>query len=112
MRKILLIYKEKILRDNKFDSLVTVSKFKKFLWFKNNPINYNFSKMPRSQDLPDYFYINFAVNVLSKKLIIKNKNIIGKNFYPFFLSEIESFDIDEVEEFKIAEMIFNSKIKY
>ena len=65
--------------------------------------------MPRSQDLPEYYYLNFAVNILPKKLILKKKNIIGNNFYPFFLSELESFDIDTMEEFELANKIASSR---
>ena len=93
----------------KHDSLATVTKFKKFFWIKNRPVNYIPSKMPGSQDLPEYYYLNFAVNILPKKLILKKKNIIGNNFYPFFLSELESFDIDTMEEFELGNKIASSR---
>ena len=91
----------------KYDSLASVSKFKKFLWQKNKPINYNPAIMPRSQDLPDLFYLNFAFNIITRDKIIKYKNIVGKNFYPYFINEIESFDIDNNEEFRFANLIVN-----
>ena len=34
------------------------------------------------------------------------KNIIGTKFYPVYLDEVESYDIDNPIEFKIAEKIF------
>ena len=89
----------------KYDSLATVTKFKKFLWHKSKPQNYKISKMPRSQDLPNYYYLNFAVNIMPKELILKKKNIIGNKFYPYFLNDIESFDIDTMDEFNTAEKI-------
>tara|TARA_B100000315_G_scaffold186239_1_gene175561 strand:+ start:706 stop:909 length:204 start_codon:yes stop_codon:yes gene_type:complete len=64
--------------------------------------------MPRSQDLPKYYYLNFAVNILPKNLILKKKNIIGNNFYPYFLNELESFDIDTMEEFEVASKMAKS----
>ena len=67
--------------------------------------NYKISKMPRSQDLPDYYYLNFAVNILPKELILKKRNIIGNRFYPYFLNDTESFDIDTMDEFNTAEKI-------
>tara|TARA_A100001015_G_C14982343_1_gene710014 strand:+ start:811 stop:1473 length:663 start_codon:yes stop_codon:yes gene_type:complete len=98
------------LNKKKYDCLASTSPVKKFLWFKNKAINYNPKKMPRSQDLPDFFYLNFAFNILTKKNILKYKNIIGKKIKPFHLDEIESFDIDNMEEFKLANLIEN-KIK-
>ena len=88
-----------------YDSLASVTYFKKFLWHDNKSINYNPNKMPRSQDLPNYYYLNFAFNILPKKVLLSQRNIIGKSIYPFELSEIESFDIDTMEEFKIAEKL-------
>ncbi len=98
------------IKNNKFDSLVTVSDLKKFIWYKNKPINYKIDKMPRSQDLPEYFILNFAINILEKKIIVKNKNIVGKSIIPYFLDEIESFDIDNMTEFRLAEAILKSKL--
>lgn len=66
--------------------------------------------MPRSQDLPEYFILNFAINILEKKIIVKNKNIVGKSIIPYFLDEIESFDIDNMIEFRLAETILKSKL--
>lgn len=89
----------------KYDSLASVTQFKKFLWHKNKPINYIPEKMPRSQDLPNYYYLNFAINILPKQVLLKQRNIIGKKIYPYELSELESFDIDTIEEFEIAKKL-------
>ena len=82
-----------------------LSKIKKFIWLDGKPINYDPNRMPRSQDLPDFYYLNFAVNIISKEDIIRYKNIIGKNYFPHYLNEIESMDIDTREEFELGEKI-------
>ncbi len=104
-------YKDAILSSNgPYDSLATVTALHKFMWNNGKPVNYNPDKMPRSQDLPNYYVLNFAVNIIPKRDIIDGKNIIGKNFFPYYLDELESFDIDNQVEFEIAEKIYMSDI--
>ena len=91
---------------NEYDSLATVTNIHKFMWYKDKAINYDPKNMPRSQDLPDYYVLNFAFNILKRDLMISKKNIIGNNFYPYHLDELEAYDIDTEIEFKIAEYIY------
>lgn len=98
------------LPQKKYDCLASVTQFKKFLWNVNKPLNYMPNKMPRSQDLPPLYYLNFAFNIIKKSNLIRNENIIGKKIFPYFLTEIESFDIDNNEEFELASYL-STKIK-
>ena len=91
---------------NEYDSLATVTNIHKFMWYKDKAINYDPENMPRSQDLPDYYVLNFAFNILKRDLMINKKNIIGNNFYPYHLDELEAYDIDTEIEFKTAEYIY------
>ena len=54
--------------------------------------------------------LSSTVNILPRQDIIDGKNIIGKNFFPYYLDELESFDIDNQTEFDIAEKIYMSGI--
>ena len=47
----------------KHDSLNTVTEIKEFLYLKNRPINFDPSKSPNSQNLPDVIKLNFAINI-------------------------------------------------
>ena len=38
--------------------------------------------------------------------MIETKSILGKNFYPYFISDLESIDVDTELDFEIAEYIF------
>ena len=55
----------KIIEDESIDSIVSVSEEKKFLWKDNKPINYDISRTPKSQDLPNIFSLNFAISISS-----------------------------------------------
>ena len=89
-----------------YDSLATVEKLNKYIWFDGSPINYDPSNHPRSQDLPRYYALNFAVNIIEKKQMIKRKNIVGNHFYPFFLNDLESVDIDTQHDFDVATFLY------
>ena len=88
--------------------MATVTNIHKFLWHDSKAVNYDPENMPRSQDLPTYYMLNFAFNILPRKLMIERKNIIGKRFYPFALNELESYDVDTEDEFTTAHYIHST----
>jgi len=88
------------------DSVSTVSSVKEFLWLDNKPVNYDPKHAPNSQDLPDIVALNFGCTVTSRKDLVRNSNIIGKQ--PKFVidSDIEAVDIDTPLDFYIAEQLY------
>ncbi len=94
------------INSNIHDSLNSVSQEKKFLWKDMNPINYDLSMTPKSQDLPDIVSLNFAITIIYKKIMIKRKNVIGYKPSFFELDKFESLDIDDLIDFKIAELMY------
>ena len=92
---------------SKYDSLATVSKMEEYIWNKNGAVNYDPNNHPRSQDLPKWYCLNFAVNIIPRDLMFSRKNIVGEKFYPFFLSKEESIDVDNPIDFKVAEFLYN-----
>ena len=87
------------------DSLNTVTEEKNFLYLDNKAINFDPRKAPNSQDLPNIVKLNFAVNILSKKLMLTKKSVIGDNPYFFKLDQTEGFDIDTFYDFEFAEYL-------
>ena len=51
--------------------------------------------------------LNFAANILPRELMIQNKNILGNNFYPLMLDDVESVDVDTEFDFMIANSLYN-----
>ena len=89
--------------NNLNDSINTVTKEKNFLYLDNKPLNFDPKKAPNSQNLPNISRLNFAVNIISKKIMSKKKSIIGDNPEFFYLDQIESIDIDTIHDFEFAE---------
>ncbi|MGJ8676100.1 MAG: cytidylyltransferase domain-containing protein [Akkermansiaceae bacterium] len=91
-----------------FDSVTSCTTLKEFLYVDGKPLNYDPSNQVRSQDLPNIFVLNYGYSILFRENMIKNKNIVGKSpcFVP--ISKIESVDIDTLEDFFIAETLYNA----
>lgn len=96
--------------EKEHDSLATVNVLKKHMWDDSGPLNYDLSTSPNSQNLPDTYVITYGINMISRESLIENKNIVGKKPKFFIIDEIEGIDIDNIEEFEIAEMFYNKAL--
>lgn len=90
-------------------SINSVSSEKKFLWQDGRPINYDASNTPKSQDLPDIVSLNFAITIISREEMIKRENVIGKKPEFIQLDKIESLDVDDHDDFQIAESMYKNR---
>jgi len=105
--KAIASYKDNI-QDNKYDSLMTVTALRTFIWDKNGAINYDrdVEKWPRTQTIEPLFEINSGIFIADIDIYRKQEDRIGKNPYLFVNNDIESFDIDWEDDFFIAEAIY------
>jgi len=94
-----------------YDSFNSVSEVKEFLIMDQKPVNFDFSLAPNSQNLPDVIKLNFAINIISTKLMFKKKSIIGDKPYFYRLKDHEGFDINLNHEFDYAEFLFKKKFE-
>ena len=88
------------------DSINSVSLEKKFLWNEHGPINYDVAVTPKSQDLPDIVSLNFAITIISKQVMMEKKNVVGHAPKFFNLDKVEALDIDDLIDFKLAELMY------
>lgn len=94
-----------------YDSALAVQKVQEFLWKDGKPFNYDLASIPRTQDLP-ILYAETSGFYIYKKEIIQNYNRrIGFKPYLQEVSKIEAKDIDEREDFMIANAIYNHLIR-
>ena len=91
---------------NNFDSFNSVTEVKEFLILDKKPINFDLSKAPNSQDLPDVIKLNFAINILPTKLMKQKKSLVGNNPNFFKIDQTEAFDINTNYDFTVAEILF------
>jgi 4-hydroxy 2-oxovalerate aldolase len=97
-------------KHNEHDSVNCTTKLQEFLWDGKKPLNYDFENPVPSQELPSYDILNFGFNIISKKLVIKNENIVGQN--PLFIHKdnVRGFDIDDQLDFTLAELLSKNGI--
>lgn len=95
--------------EKSYDSLATVTHLEEYIWNDLGAVNYDPNHHPRSQDLPKWYCLNFAVNILPKQIMYERKNIVGQKFYPFFLNDVESIDVDNMTDFEYAEFLYKRK---
>ena len=97
---------KKFLASNEHDSINSVTPEKKFLWENGKPMNYDINLTPKSQDLPNVVSLNFAITVIKKEVMIKRRNVVGYKPTFFELDKTESLDIDDLIDFKLAELMY------
>lgn len=89
-----------------YDSAFSVKKMQDFLWKSGVPLNYDLNCIPRTQDL-EPVYIETCGLYIYKKSVIRNlKRRIGENPYLIEVGEIEALDIDEMQDFEIADSVY------
>ncbi|MDA8537607.1 hypothetical protein N9K55_02740 [Candidatus Pelagibacter bacterium] len=109
-----VIKKYKRVIKDKNDSLMTITKVKGFIWDDVKSINYDYkkTKWPRTQDIKPLNKINSAIFLNSRDNYFKFKNRLGKKPFMFELIKYYGLDIDDVEDFYLAEFLFKNKKKY
>lgn len=101
-----------MMKSEDYDSLNSAHLIKEFLFKDGMPINYQLEKQPRSQDLPDIYALNFAINIIEREKMIECKNVVGKRPYIWGIDEIEATDIDNPIDFEFAEYVYTHGREY
>ena len=94
-------------KSGEFDSSFAAKKLQDFLWKDGVPFNYALDNIPRTQDLPALYEETSGFYIYKNEIMTKLKRRIGEKPFIVEVGEIESVDIDEPEDFMIADAIFN-----
>lgn len=97
----------KEVQNGKYDSSFAAKKVQDFLWKDGKPFNYELTNIPRTQDLPILYEETSGFYIYTWEIITKLGRRIGEKPYIVEVGEIESIDIDEAEDFLIADAIYN-----
>ena len=88
----------------KYDSLFSVTRWQTRFWDKEGKaVNHDPAKLERTQDLPPLFEENSNLYIFTKDVLLKRRNRIGYKPMLFEIPRLEATDIDEEEDFKLAE---------
>lgn len=97
-------------KSNEYDSSFAAKKLQDFLWKDGKPFNYELDNIPRTQDLPALYEETSGFYIYKHDVMAKLHRRIGDKPYIVEVGEIEAVDIDEAEDFMIADAIFNHLI--
>ena len=96
---------------NKYDSLLSVVRTKKFFWSEDaKPLNYDPLNRPRRQDFKGLFVENGAFYITSNKILEKSKCRLGGKIGLFEMPEEALSEIDTPLDWNIVEnLLINRK---
>lgn len=95
-----------MVKSGDYDSAFAVMPLREFLWKDGIPFNYDLFSIPRTQDLETIFAETCGMYVYTSDLIKKENRRIGHSSYMVELSKIEACDINDSEDFEIANAIY------
>ena len=98
-------------KSGEYDSSFSAKKLQNFLWKDGKPFNYALDNIPRTQDLSPLYEETSGFYIYKRDIITELGRRIGYKPYIVEVGEIESIDIDEEEDFMIADAIYNLYLK-
>tara|TARA_Y100000741_G_C17777270_1_gene364187 strand:- start:150 stop:476 length:327 start_codon:yes stop_codon:yes gene_type:complete len=105
---------------NKIKTLVTFAKVKSehpnFLFYLNKKRLIRFSQKTKSVDtirqkVEDLYYPEGSIFLSEIKTYLKYKSFYNKHTRPFFLEKWKSIEVDDIEDFKMAEQLLRIQNK-
>lgn len=98
-------------KNGEYDSSFAAKKLQDFLWKDGKPFNYQLDNIPRTQDLDPLYEETSGFYIYKSEVMVENNRRIGNKPFIVEVGEIESIDIDEPEDFAIADAVFNHIMK-
>ena len=102
----------KALLEGDYDSAFAVQNISTFLWKDGKPFNYDLDNIPRTQDLEPIYAETSGFYIFRPEVIKQMHRRIGNKPYMVEVSQIEATDVDEAEDFMIANAIYNHIIAH
>jgi CMP-N-acetylneuraminic acid synthetase len=95
-----------VAKEDEFDSLFSVNRFQSRFYDANRrPINHDPEELIRTQELPPVYEENSVLYIFTKGSFEKRQRRIGEQPQLFTTPPMESTDIDDELQFRLAEML-------
>lgn len=91
----------------KYDSAFCAVKLQDYLWQDGEPLNFDATDLPRTQDLKPIYQETSGVYVFTKEVFEKYHRRIGIKPFIKEVTFKEAIDIDNPEDFDLAEALVN-----
>lgn len=93
-------------KSGEYDSALSVTILREFIWKDGRPFNYALSDVPRTQDLEPMYVETCGMYVYTANLIKQERRRVGDTPYLVEVSKQEACDINDSEDFLIADAIY------
>ncbi|NMC28769.1 MAG: acylneuraminate cytidylyltransferase family protein [Pelolinea sp.] len=95
-----------------YDSLFSVTRLQTRLWDElARPINHNPAILLQTQDLPPVYEENSCLYLFTREGLLRKRTRIGDRPYLFEISALEAQDIDEEQDFLIADLLMKYRMR-
>lgn len=94
-------------KSGEYDSAFCAVKIQDFLWKDGEPLNFDAENIPRSQDIEPIYRETSGVYVFTTEVFEKYRRRIGKKPFIKEVSFKEAVDINNPEDFDLAEVMVN-----
>ena len=88
-----------------YDSAFSAERVQTFAWWEGKPLNYSLEHVPRTQDLEPVYVETSAFFIFQRDVWRTLHRRIGERPYTAVTDRIESMDIDNPDDFLLAEAI-------
>lgn len=99
-----------------YDSLVSVKKIKSYVWNEDRKVvSHDVEKegrWPKTQNIKALYHINSGIFLIPIKLLKETNDRVGKNPFFFECNDLENLDVDWLEDFNLADMLWNALEKF
>ena len=92
-------------KTEEFDSAFCAIKLQDYLWQDGEPLNFDASNLPRTQDLKPIYQETSGVYVFTKAVYENYKRRVGRKPFIKEVTFKEAVDIDNPEDFELAEVL-------
>lgn len=100
-----------LVKTGEYDSAFLACKRQEFIWKDGKALNFDVQHFPRTQDLDPVYAEAPGAYVFTKECFELNKRRVGNRPYIHEISKIEAWDIDNPEDFILADAIYMNLLK-
>lgn len=96
--------------DGTHDSAFSVRRSHDFVWLNGAPLNFDPSRIPRTQDLDPLFVETSAFYIFTSAVLLAHGRRVG--FTPLLVeqTQVEAVDVDDEDDFAIASALIRSGV--
>ena len=88
-----------------YNSAFSAKQEQSFAWYEGKPLNYSLSHIPRTQDLEAVYIETSAFFIFRREVWCEQHRRIGDRPYMAVTDRIESIDIDNEDDLRLAEAV-------